>query len=69
MAAALGATFATAFLSPYNAVTGGVNDFLHRIAPGMFLASEPQRVAVSANPQVGATGEGSVMTIKIGHDG
>lgn len=75
VAATLGAiaatviVFATAILFPYNGVTGGLNDFLHRIAPGTFLASAPQRVAVLADAQVGASGEGNVITVKVADDG
>jgi LCP family protein required for cell wall assembly len=31
---------------PYNAVTGGASDQLEKIAPGTFVGTEPQRVAV-----------------------
>jgi LCP family protein required for cell wall assembly len=71
LSAALGASaatvivVATAILFPYNDVTGGLNDFLHRIAPETFLASEPQRIAILADTQLGATGEGNVMTVKV----
>ncbi len=60
---------ATALLFPYNEVTGGLNNFLHRIAPETFMASEPQRVAVLADTQLGATGEGNVITVKVAPDG
>lgn len=75
LSAALGATaatvmvVATAILFPYNDVTGGLNDFLNRIAPETFLASSPQRVAVLADTQLGAAGEGNVMTVKVARDG
>jgi LCP family protein required for cell wall assembly len=75
LAAALGAIAATAFLVgmaivfPYNGLTGGLNDFFHRIAPGLFLSSDPQRVAVFSDTQVGAAGEGNVMTVKVAQDG
>jgi len=60
---------ATAILFPYNDVTGGLNDFLNRIAPGTFLASAPQRIVVLADTQLGAAGEDNVMTIKVAQDG
>jgi LCP family protein required for cell wall assembly len=60
---------ATAILFPYNDVTGGLNDFLNRVAPGTFLASEPQRVVVLADTQLGVAGEGNVMTVKVAQDG
>jgi LCP family protein required for cell wall assembly len=60
---------ATAILFPYNDVTGGLNDFLNRIAPRTFLASEPQRVVVLADTQLGAAGEGNIMMVKVAQDG
>lgn len=74
LAAALGAivatvvVFAAAFLFPYNPITGGLNNFLHRVAPDYFLATEPQRVAILADTRVGVTGEGNVITVKVARD-
>ena len=60
---------ATAILFPYNGVTGGVSSSLHARFPQMFLGEEPQRFVVLASTGTGATGEDTVMTMKVAQDG
>lgn len=58
-----------AVVAPYNRVTNETNNFLHRLAPDVFLGSGPQRVVVLASTKVGTTGEGSVMAVKVSEEG
>lgn len=58
-----------AIFAPYNSFTDPLNSFLHRVAPGLFLGSGPQRVVVLASTKVGTPGEGDVMAAKVSQDG
>lgn len=64
-------------IDPYSNVATGINNFLNRVVPGVFLGSEPQRIVITASTRAGATAstragafdESSVMAIKVAQDG
>ena len=59
---------ATMIVAPYNAFTNPFNEFVHRIAPDIFLGLGPQRIVILGLPESGATGEDNVMVAKISQD-
>lgn len=56
-------------VAPYNNFTEGVTDILDRFAPGLFLDSGTQRVAILGFTGEGAVGGDNVLAAKVGDDG
>lgn len=61
-------TSVTAILFPYNPVTGGLADILEKAAPGTFLGSEAQRVAIFGYTGGTINGEDNVLVAKVAEE-
>lgn len=60
---------AAVIVAPYNDFTQGITDYLDKIAPGVFLDSGPQRVALLGFAGGGIVGGDNVLAAKIEDDG
>ena len=58
-----------AIIAPYNPVSRTVSDALQKVAPGVFLGSEPQRIAVLSVSDSGAYQGGGIMVVRVAEDG
>jgi LCP family protein required for cell wall assembly len=56
-------------VAPYNAFTGWVEDILQEVAPEVFLGSEPQRIVILGETEVGTFGKDNVLVGKVAEDG
>lgn len=62
-------TIAAVIVAPYNNFTEGITDALDKIAPGLFLDSGPQRVALLGFAGGGIVGGDNVLATKVEADG
>lgn len=58
---------AAVIIAPYNSFSSSISDALEKIAPGFFLESGPQRVALIG--LTGTVGGDNVLATKVGEDG
>jgi len=60
---------AAVIVAPYNDFTKGITDYLNKIAPGLFLDSGPQRVALLGFAGGGIVGGDNVVVAKVEDEG
>ena len=69
LAAAMMFTIAAVIIAPYNNFTESITDYLDKIAPGVFLDSGPQRVALLGFARGGIVGGDNVLAAKVEDEG